>query len=324
MSVIFRTLKKLKTESTDAGKSRDRRAHGKKIFAFNAALHSPSSVLLLLVVFTVLGAGSLFGYFQLRDKNSKKVEAFSISKTHIRQATNTPINGKVENIGEKRLNSAKLLALNSIEYRPPDANENAVEMNLSDRSTKAKARFEAIIKTTETSHIVSKIQDRQPDKPSTSQNSTADDVEKVFLANAKKNAEIAGLVANIRWEMDNGDKDRIEKLFDELAMIKGQNDSYVLKLKAVWHIRNQEYEAAANLLKTVLSKNELDLEAGINMAIVEIKTQNEQNAYRRLAKLQKSYPDNLRLAEILQDLRSKTEISADTMGNGEDDEYSFG
>jgi predicted Zn-dependent protease len=86
-------------------------------------------------------------------------------------------------------------------------------------------------------------------------------------------------------------------------MIKGQDNNYVLKLKAVWHIRNQEYEDAANLLRTVLSRNGLDLEAGLNMAIVEINTGKEQSAYRRLENLQKSYPDSIRLAEILQGLR---------------------
>ena len=302
MSVIFRTLKKLKTESKDPGKSRNRRVH-RKIFAFNGVLHSPSSVLLLLIAFTLLGAGSLFGYFQLRDKNGKKVETFSVSKTHIRQSTDTPLNEKIESKREKRLNSAQYSELNSIEYRPPDANEKGVGMNAPDRSAMAKGQFAATKKTTESSHIVSKIQAKQPDKLSTSQDSTAADVGKVFLANAKKNDKIARLVSDIRLEMDHGDKNRMQKLFDELAIIKGQNNSYVLKLKAVWHIRNLEYEDAANLLETVLSKNELDLEAGINMAIVEIKTRKEQNAYRRLEKLQKSYPDSIRLAEILQSLR---------------------
>jgi hypothetical protein len=303
MSVIFRTLKKLKAEQSDAGKSRERRVPGKKIHAFDASLYSSTSVLLMLVVFIVLGAGSLFGYFQLRDKDSKKVEAFSISNTDIRQSTDVPLYGKIENIGEKGLNSAKHPGLNPVEYRPPEASDNGVEVYGSVRSTKAKAPSAAIRKTSETSHMVSKIQTRQPEKSSTSKVSPVPDVGKVFLANAKKNATISRLVADIKWEMDHGDKDRIEELFDELSLIKGQNDSYVLKLKAVWHIRNQEYEGAADLLKTVLSKNEFDLEAGINMAIIEISTRQEQNAYRRLEKLQQIYPENIRLAEILQNLR---------------------
>ena len=295
MSVIFRTLKKLKTESSGAGKSTARREHRKKIIAFNAALRSPSSMLLFLIVFTILGAGSLFGYFQLRDKSGKKVEAFSISNIDMHQSTNISPDGKIENKGKK--------SLNSIEYQPPEANETRVDINGPHPSNIGEARVATIRKTTETSHIRSKTQAEHTSKSSKFKDSAAPDVRKVFFANAKKNAKIARLVADIRMEMDHGDKNRIKKLFDELAMIKGQNNSYVLKLKAVWHIQNQEYKDAADLLKEVLSKNELDLEAGLNMAIVEIKTRKVQNAYRRLEKLQKNYPDSIRLAEMLQDLR---------------------
>jgi Coatomer epsilon subunit len=303
MSVIFRTLKKLKTESTGAGKSIDRRVHRKKIFAFNSTRLSPSSVFLLFVVFTALGAGSLFGYIQVREKNSKKVEAFLISSADIRQSTNIPLNAKNQNKGERHSNSSKPSTLNSIEYRPPDAIRSGAAMKDSYPTKNTKARLAVLREKIEPSHIVSKIQAKQPDKSSTSQESTVTDVKKLFLSNAKKNAKIARLVTDIQREMDRGDKDRIEKLFNELAVIRGQNNSYVLKLKAVWHLRNQEYEDASDLLKTVLSRNGRDLEAGLNMAIVEINTGKEKDAYRRLETLQQTYPDNIRLAEILQDLR---------------------
>jgi hypothetical protein len=303
MSVIFRTLKKLKAESSGEGKSIAGREHKNKIISFNSALRWPSSILLLLVLFTVLGAGSLFGYFQLRDKNFKKTETFSMSNTDIRQPTNSPLVGKSENNGNKSLVSAKTSELNSIEYRPPNANGNGFDMNHTGRSTEGTTRFATVKNTAEASRLVSNNKTKPNDKLSTSQNSATYDVKKVFFANAKKNADIAHLVADIRMEMEHGDKVRIKKLFDELVMIKGQDNSYVLKLKAVWHIRNQEYKEAEDLLRAVLSKNDLDLEAGLNMAIVEIKTRNEQNAYRRLEKLQQKYPDDIRLAEILRNLR---------------------
>jgi hypothetical protein len=302
MSVIFRTLKKLTTESTGAGKSIGRGGHGKKIFAFNTARHSLSFVLLPLVVAAALGAGSLFGYYRLFDKNSKKAEAFSMPDTDIRRPANTPSNGKMNHNAKQGLNSATPSVSNSIEYRPPAANYNGIKVNDSDPSIHAAARFAAVKQTAEASHVVPTSQAEPPHKSSTSLESTAPDVRKIFLSNAKKNEKIARLVADIQSEMNRGDKDKIEKLFEELTMIKGQNDIYVLKLKAVWRIRNKEYADAASLLETVLSRNELDLEAGLNMAIVEIRTGKEQDAYRRLKKLQKSYPDSIRLTEILQDL----------------------
>ena len=303
MSVIFKTLKKLNAESSGARKSIAGREHRNKIITLNSALRSHSFVILLLVVFIVLGSGSLFGYFQLRNKNSKTVETFSFSNTGIHIPTNKPPGEKIENNGKKSSISEKTLASNSIEYRPPVAHGNGLGMNPTSRSTGGKTRFATIKNTTGSSRIVSKNKTKAHDNLSTSQDSAANEVKKVFLANAKKNADIARLVADIRMEMDHGDKIRIKKLFDELAMIKGQDNAYVLKLMAVWHIHNQEYNKAENLLRAVLSKNDLDLEAGLNMAIVEIKTRKERNAYRRLKKLQKQYPDNTRVAEILQDLR---------------------
>ena len=128
-------------------------------------------------------------------------------------------------------------------------------------------------------------------------------MEKIFLANAEKNDKIARLVADIHWEMGNNNNKQTDKYLDELSLLKGQNNSYVLKLKAVWHIHNKEYERAKDLLKIVLTKNELDQEAGINMAIIEINTKQMDNAYQRLSKLQVVYPENIRIAEIMQDLK---------------------
>ena len=58
------------------------------------------------------------------------------------------------------------------------------------------------------------------------------------------------------------------------------------------------------LLKKVLKRNENDLEAGINMAILEIKTNRIQQANKRLAGLQETYPEDVRIAEILNQLNA--------------------
>jgi predicted Zn-dependent protease len=106
-----------------------------------------------------------------------------------------------------------------------------------------------------------------------------------------------------RWEMEHGNDNRIEKLFDDLTALKGQNNAYVLKLKAVWYIHKKEFERAEDLLQKVLIKNGNDQEAGINMAIIEIGTQHMEEAYQRLKKLQTIYPENLRIVEIMQNMK---------------------
>ena len=59
MSVIFKTLNKLKTESTEKENSNKKLVRKKRIYFFQNALCSPSYVFLLLLVFIVVGAGTL-------------------------------------------------------------------------------------------------------------------------------------------------------------------------------------------------------------------------------------------------------------------------
>ncbi len=309
MSVIFKTLKKLKTESADRGKSRKKRVHRKRVYSFKTVLNSPFSVLLLLSGFIIIGAGTLYGYFQFCDATGEKVKGFSISNTEIQRSTDEHPDRSIESKGTESLNWVKHSDSSQIEYRPPEIDNNSIKtFRISKPANDKRPLVTAEEKLSDSKGALKKddfaeIQTEKTGKPSSAEVSPVPDVEKIFLANVKKNAKIARLVADIRWEMGHSDKKRTEKLLDELVLIKGQNNSYVLKLKAVCHIRNQEYERAADLLKIILTKNERDLEAGINMAIVEINTKQEKNAYRRLEKLQKIYPENIRLAEIMQSLR---------------------
>jgi tetratricopeptide (TPR) repeat protein len=127
--------------------------------------------------------------------------------------------------------------------------------------------------------------------------------ERIRLENVEKSAKIASLVAKIRRSMDTRRSDQIEDLIDELALLKGKENGYVLKLRAFLYMRNDDYESAALLLNDVLRKNENDLEAGINMAIVEVKTSQIPEAIKRLAKLREIYPEDTLIPELIQKLK---------------------
>jgi cytochrome c-type biogenesis protein CcmH/NrfG len=68
-------------------------------------------------------------------------------------------------------------------------------------------------------------------------------------------------------------------------------------------MRKDKYQSAAVLLREVLRKNENDLEAGINMAIVEIKTGQIPEAINRLATLREIYPEDALIPELIQKLK---------------------
>jgi len=65
------------------------------------------------------------------------------------------------------------------------------------------------------------------------------------------------------------------------------------------------YESAKKFLKKVLDKNERDVEAGINMAIVEIKTERFKQAEKRLKELRENYPENKAISELIEMLKYK-------------------
>lgn len=124
--------------------------------------------------------------------------------------------------------------------------------------------------------------------------------ERIHLANVREARKINRLVSKIEESIAEGHMDDAEALIDELAVLKEEEDSYVLKLRAFWHMRQGDFQASASYLTAVLAKEQDDLEAGINMAIVEIKTHQLDKARKRLAKLREIYPANPFIEEIIQ------------------------
>lgn len=319
MSVIFKTLKKLKTESAEKENSKNKLVHRKRIYFLKNALYSPSYVFMLFLILTLVGAGTLYGYYHLRETTDENIKDFAVANTNVQKLKDVDTAEGSENKETKSQKGTKDSGLSRIEYIPPETNNSKVEVYSSSKADDAGIPFSTAKKTSPKlnesikKNVVVKIKDKKEGEPLATEISPVPEVEKIFLANAKKNAKIARLVADIRWEMANGNKDQTEKYLDELALLKGQNNSYVLKLKAVWYIHNKEFERAKDLLKIVLTENELDQEAGINMAIIEINAKQMEDAYQRLSKLQTLYPENIRIAEIMQDLKHLLKKAKDTI-----------
>ncbi len=317
MSVIFETLKKLKTESTEKENSQYKLMRRRRICFFNNSLNSPSAVLFVLLILTIIGSGTLYGYYHLNKTMGGSAKIIKVPKANVGQPTDASTSESSEIKGSNSLNQEKDPELNRIEYLPAQANDKKVELNASNKTENNKlwsvTDKKRSSKTSETieKKIAGKIKTESSNKAKTEDVSPVPEMEKIFSANAKKNGKIARLIADIHLEMEHGSDEQIEKLFDELVVLKGQDNSYILKLKAVWHMHNKDFERAEDLLKRVLSKNEADQEAGINMAIIEIKTQHIQKAYERLKNLREIYPENVRVTEIMQNMKpllNKTQI----------------
>jgi hypothetical protein len=140
-----------------------------------------------------------------------------------------------------------------------------------------------------------------PEKPSTSKGGKDPRAERIYKVNLEKAARVGRMVSKIERSMIEGDMDHAKVLIDQLAELKGEESPYFLKLMAVWHMRQRDYESAASLLTRVLEKKEDDLEAGINMAIIEIKTHRLDEARKRLAGLREIYQANTLIPELIRE-----------------------
>lgn len=95
----------------------------------------------------------------------------------------------------------------------------------------------------------------------------------------------------------------MEAWLKALELTKRPNDPYLLNMRAYWHMTQREYPEAEIYLKRVLLQNADDLEAGLNMAIVEANTHRTDDAQQRLQLLSQRYPSESRLQYVLNTLR---------------------
>lgn len=120
---------------------------------------------------------------------------------------------------------------------------------------------------------------------------------------SEKNMTIASIVTKINRAIGSGNSSETKILIDRLSLLKGENSDYVLKLRAYWHLSEGNNSSAAYFLNRMLTKNRDDFDAGINMAILELKTDRIDKGKKRLRKLREIYPDN----ELISDLLKKTD-----------------
>ena len=141
-----------------------------------------------------------------------------------------------------------------------------------------------------------------PQKPETGKDDQSQEY-KIYLTNVEKGLKTARLVAEIKKAIRQDNNEQTDKLLDQLSALKGGENGYVLNLRAYRFLLQKNYQAAEYSLNKVLEENKDDLEAGVNMAIVEIGTNRFQAARKRLLKLRSLYPENTRIAELIQRIR---------------------
>jgi hypothetical protein len=142
---------------------------------------------------------------------------------------------------------------------------------------------------------------RKPEKRSEQgESSRAKGAEKAQVSAVDQNAQMSIMVAKVQQAMRAGDERKVEDLLHTLESLKGKEDPYVMRLKAFWFLKQRKYGMARSLLEELLSNNEDDLDAGINLAILDIKTNHMEAARNRLRAMRRLHEDNTIIPAILE------------------------
>jgi Flp pilus assembly protein TadD len=102
--------------------------------------------------------------------------------------------------------------------------------------------------------------------------------------------------------MQSRDQALVGRLMEELEKTQGSSSLFLIRLKAYWHIQQNDLENARGLLEEVLSKKPDDKESGLNLAVVDMRAGRMEPARRRLERLQHLYPEDDEIAAALQQL----------------------
>lgn len=318
MSVIFRSLQKLKTQVDEDIRPALHFEKQGQIFRLRKGRFGKLGILSLVLLMFLSGIGTSFGIYRIRsdaktiqkaddatgrlataiEPQRKPSAAFYPEKdlAHPRgDAQNLPAPQKGDNRRDDAANkaAAKPIPLDSASGRTGPEKTAAKEIAI----TTAAALPPVAVKPRPSD--IAGIIDEPHDQPPERVEKTAP---KITQSNVNRSLETNRLVNKIRSCMATVDCRQIDHLFDQLQALKGTNNPYVLKLKGYWYLQQDQFESAAGLLQKVLVQDENDLEAGVNMAIAEMRLNRWQPAKQRLARLREVYPDNAKLAELWQQI----------------------
>ncbi len=129
-------------------------------------------------------------------------------------------------------------------------------------------------------------------------------MERARRAALAKSARIGRLVRQIEQALAGSREAGDAKiLLEKLARLKGENHPYVAKLRAYYNFQRGNMELAEADLYKVIAVRPDDLEAGINLALIEIHGQRYEKALSRLKLLRQVYPEDERIADLVKRLQ---------------------
>ena len=293
MSVIFKTLKKLRNAPYENQQGRFLKKVPRLHFLSKSLVPAAVLILVTLGIGLVYGTHVLGRYFKGTPKQEGSTSSYE--KTSTWRAEYIAPTDK-----EPAERFATTLAKVAAEEKTSRSDTLEKENTFSDQMTLAH-------KTTETWEAFKSAKVKHFPRLTDKQNVDGQQAKirkdnRLQRIRVQQCSEITSLVDQLEKLLTAGDMQQSKELIDRLAALKGEEDGYVIKLRSYWHMRQGQYSDAEPLLAMVLEKNQDDLEAGINMAIVEINANKISAARSRLIHLKTIYDTDTVIPELLRQI----------------------
>lgn len=323
MSLIFQSLQKLKSNlnASPSGPNGPAPEQGKAPLKPFIIRFRP--ILIGLVLVLALGCGSVYAvqYLKERVRGQENGRAIEQQRYGIRPHKGPPVPGS----STESQNNSNSLHMPSqpvvrdapgaqVQFYPPEQKKiglapvsAAQEQTLSAQPSKAAEWAHPKVSALPDASLSPRMTKLVVTPPAPVQpifDAEMEAVERARRAALEKSARIGMLVNKIEQALAGApNAGNPQALLAQLAKIKGENHSYVMKMRAYWNFQRGQYPAAEVDLKKVIALHPDDLEAGINLALIEIHDQRYDQAKSRLKHLRHIYPEHSAVADLIKRLK---------------------
>ncbi|MCP3876750.1 MAG: tetratricopeptide repeat protein [Desulfobacteraceae bacterium] len=319
MSIIFEKLRGVKKAPGETSRKSGKLSKKRNVYNLRKFVFSPVGALLSLCFIGVIGILSFYSLYYLKTYFDKTRSRHTKNQIALKNLRNPMDGTQVKHpFLETDMLQADAFAKDS-KTKAPDRSENlsdapnAENELLSDADSpplpgelKTVAQEEQKNELNKTKPVKEK---KVPKKDLTAKETALSKEENAFQKTRmikQKKIELISRISQIAKEIEthlsNKDYVAADELIQTLTDLKTYDNYYLLKLKAYIEIKSGRLKSASYLLTKVLKDNPEDLEAGINMAVVEVKQNRVDLAKKRLVRLQESHPACSRVEALLDQL----------------------
>ncbi|MFK5986504.1 MAG: tetratricopeptide repeat protein, partial [Pseudomonadota bacterium] len=124
---------------------------------------------------------------------------------------------------------------------------------------------------------------------------------KTYLIKVKR------LVQQAKYAMHNNNESQVTRVLNKIEILAGKSSMVLLRLKAYWALQQSRNNTAQSFYQNILDQQPEDLEAGLNMALLDVRIGRYKNAITRLKQMKKIYPDSIQVKSFSKNLLASLE-----------------